>query len=250
MGARRVEHVMGTAVVADIRDDGAWEVALDGLFEWLRFVDATFSTYREDSQISRLNRGELRPGDAHPDVGEVLARCAELREQTAGYFDAGATGDGVDPSGLVKGWSIERGARLLERAGCSNFAVNAGGDIVVRGGALPEEAWRVGIQHPTRPGAVSTLLAVSDLAIATSGDYERGGHVLDPFTRRPARGLLSVTLVGPDLGTGDAYATAAFAMGARGPHWTARLPRGYEAMSILVDGTVLATPGFGALEAG
>ncbi|HEY1366743.1 MAG TPA: FAD:protein FMN transferase [Gaiellaceae bacterium] len=73
----------------------------------------------------------------------------------------------------------------------------------------------------------------------------RGEHVLDPHTRRPPRGVLSVTITGPDLATADAYATAAFAMGAAGPHWTARL-RGYEAMTILSDERVLSTPGFPA----
>ena len=76
----------------------------------------------------------------------------------------------------------------------------------------------------------------------------RGRHVVDPHMRRPPSGVLSVTITGPDLATADAYATAAFAMGAeRGPHWTARL-RGYEAMTILADGRVLSTPGFPGTE--
>jgi len=238
---------MGTAIVVDVRDD-VDECVLDELFECLRFVDATFSTYREDSEISRLGRGELDCADAHADVREVLARCEALRDETAGYFDAEAAG-ALDPSGLVKGWSIDRAAAILDRAGCANYAINAGGDVVVHGGALPEPHWRVGIQHPLRPDAVAAVLDLSQQAVATSGAYERGGHVLDPFTRRPAVGLLSVTVVGPELGTCDAYATAAFAMGARGPHWTARLPRGYEAMSVLADETVLETSGFGELGA-
>jgi len=103
--------------------------------------------------------------------------------------------------------------------------------------------WRVGIQHPLERGAVAKVIEATDLAVATSGAYARGDHVVDPHTRRPPAGVLSVKVTGPDLATADAYATAAFAMGAeRAPHWTARL-RGYEAMTILADGRVLSTPG-------
>jgi thiamine biosynthesis lipoprotein len=90
---------------------------------------------------------------------------------------------------------------------------------------------------------VAKVVVANDLAIATSGAYARGDHVLDPHTGQPPRGVLSVTITGPDLATADAYATAAFAMGLRGPAWTARL-RDYEAMTILADGRVLSTPGF------
>ena len=88
-----------------------------------------------------------------------------------------------------------------------------------------------------------------DLAVATSGAYERGAHIVDPRTGLPPRGVLSVTVAGRDLGTADAYATAAFAMGADGPAWTATL-RGYEALTILEDGRVLSTAGMAALRAG
>jgi FAD:protein FMN transferase len=246
-GTRRVEHVMGMPVVADVRDDDVDPSVLDEVFAWLHRVDAVFSTYREDSEISRLNRGELAPAGADPDVREVLARCEELREDTGGYFDARAASSGaLDPSGLVKGWSVDRAASILERAGVRNFALNAGGDMRLRGRAAPEWCWRVGIQHPLRNDGVARVIETGELAVATSGEYARGHHVLDPHTRRPPEGILSVTVTGPDLATADAYATAAFAMGAgRAPHWTARL-RGYEAMTILADGRVLMTPGFPA----
>ena len=242
-GVCRVEHIMGMPIVVDVRDDDADAGLLDAAFDWLRVVDATFSTYREDSEISRLNRGELMLEDAHPDVREVLTRCEELRVQTDGYFDVRFGGDEVDPSGFVKGWSIERAATILEEAGLRNFAFNAGGDLVLRGGELPDSVWRVGIQHPLALDGVAAVIEATDLAVATSGEYARGPHVLDPHTGRPPRDVLSVTITGPDLATADAYATAAFAMGAVGPHWTARL-RGYDAMTILVDERVLSTPGF------
>ncbi len=178
------------------------------VFAWLRWVDATFSTYRADSEIARLDRGEL--DDPHPAVREVLARCEELRVETGGYFDARAGGR-LDPSGYVKGWAVQRAASF----GRGRFLIDAGGDVVLRG------KWRVGIRHPHERDKLAAAITVSDCAVATSGAYERGPHILDPFTGRHATGLSSVTVVGSDLGTTDAYATAAFAAG--DPRWTANL---------------------------
>jgi thiamine biosynthesis lipoprotein len=241
-----VEHVMGMGVVVDVRDPTVERGAVDDVFDWLRFVDETFSTYKPESEICRLERGELSLAEANPHVGEVLERCEELREKTRGFFDARAAGS-LDPSGLVKGWAVDRAAGLLEDAGARNFALYAGGDLVVRGRPEPEKRWQVGIRHPHRADRVAAVVEAGDLAIATSGAYARGDHVVDPHTGEPPSGLLSVTIAGPELATADAYATAAFAMGARGPAWTAQLD-GYEAMSILAGETVLSTPGFPAVD--
>jgi thiamine biosynthesis lipoprotein len=234
-----VEQIMGMPIVVDVRDEHVPAGAVEQVFDWFRWVDAVFSTYKPDSQISRLNRGELTYADLHPDVMSVIGMSEELRGQTNGYFDMrAASPDAIDPSGLVKGWSVDRAAAMLDEAGVRSYAVNAGGDMRLRG------RWRVGIQHPLERGAVARVIDASDLAVATSGEYARGRHVLDPHTRRPPSGLLSVTITGPDLATADAYATAAFAMGASGAvQWIAQL-RGYDALTILADGRVLSTPGF------
>lgn len=237
MTERRVEHVMGIPVVVDVRDGDAGPDAIDEVFAWLRFVDAAFSTYRPDSDVCRLDRGELALADAHPLVREVLARCERLRGETGGYFDARAAGR-LDPSGLVKGWAVDRAAVLLSAAGARRFCVNAGGDVVVRGGP-----WRVGVQHPRCRDQLAAVLSLTDAAVATSGAYERGEHIVDPLTGRPPAGTLAVTVLGHDLATADAYATAAFAMGERGPAWTARL-RGCGAMTILAGDRVLCTERF------
>jgi len=232
----RVEHVMGMPVVVEARDGDV----PDEVFDWLHRVDETFSTYKDGSEISRLRRGELDEADASDDVRWVLRRCRELRDETAGYFDIDAVG--LDPSGYVKGWAVERAAAILDRAGSSDYAINAGGDIRTRG------RWRIGIQHPRESQAVAKVVEGDDLAIATSGAYERGEHVRDPHTGAAPAGILSVTVTGPDLATADAYATAAYAMGSRRAiDWTARL-RGYEALTILADGRVLSTPGFPSVD--
>jgi FAD:protein FMN transferase len=243
-GIRRVEQIMGLPVVVDVRDDDEAGPVLDQLFDWLRWVDATFSTFKEDSEISRINRGDLRREDAHPDVRQVLERCDRLGDETDGYFDMRTPNGAIDPAGLVKGWAIDRAAAILDDAGLHNYAVSGGGDMRVLGRAIPDLAWRVGIQHPLERQQVAAVVETTNLAIATSGAYARGDHVWNPHSGRAPRGILSVTIVGPELGTADAYATAAFAMGPeRAPHWTARL-RGYEAMTILADETVFKTGGF------
>jgi FAD:protein FMN transferase len=242
-GIRRVEQIMGMPIVVDVRDDVA-EQLVDELYDWFRTVDGRFSTWKDDSEISRVNRGELLVRECHPDVRWVLARCDELREETGGFFDARYASFGiVDPSGLVKGWSVDRGGELLEAGGIGNYSINAGGDIRLRGCALPDLCWRTGIEHPVEQDAVAAVVESNDLALATSGDYIRGRHVLDPHTGLPPTGILSVTIAGDDLGTADAYATAAFAMGGDAPGWVASL-RGYEAFLILADTTALSTAGF------
>jgi thiamine biosynthesis lipoprotein len=234
--------IMGMPIVVDVRDE-LERGTLDRMFDVLREADRIFSTYKADSDISRLNRGELTLEEAHPDVREVLARCEELRVITDGYFDVGRIGEGLDPSGLVKGWAVDRAGDLLELEGARNYSLNAGGDIRLRGAPLPNARWRIGIQHPSVRDRVAAVVEANDLGIATSGAYARGDHVRDPHTGRAPEGVRSVTIAGPELTTADAYATAAFAMGASGPEWTATLGL-YEAMTIMADDRVLLTPGF------
>jgi FAD:protein FMN transferase len=234
-GTARIEQVMGIPVGIEVRDD-IDPRALDRAFAHLRWVDATFSPYRPESAIN---------GEPTPDVRAVLERCEELRRRSDGWFDVRATGR-LDPSGFVKGWALEGAAAILADAGARNLCLHAGGDVLVRGERSPGRPWRVGIQHPLRRDRVAAVLAARDLAVATSGAYERGEHIVDPRTGRPPQGVLSVTVAGPDLGTADAYSTAAFAMGLDGPAWTATLS-GYAALTILADGRVLSTAGLDRL---
>jgi FAD:protein FMN transferase len=236
----RIEHVMGIPIGIEVRDR-VDDVAIDAAFAHLRWVDATFSTYLAGSEISRLDAGTLALADAAPAVRAVLERCAALTRATSGWFDVRATGR-LDPSGFVKGWAVDGAAAILGAAGARDFCVHAGGDLRVGAGG----AWRVGVQHPLRRDRVAAVLVARGLAVATSGAYERGRHIVDPHSGRPPAGVLSVTVVAPDLGTADAYATAAFAMGLDGPAWTATLP-GCDALTILTDGRVLSTAGVARL---
>lgn len=241
---RHVEHVMGTVFSFDVRSPRTPEitVALAEAVAWLHRVDRVFSTYREDSDVSRLARGEIGLADCDPDVADVLRRCDELERGTGGAFSARAAGR-LDPSGLVKGWAIERASTILHDAGARDHCVNGGGDIQLRGEAAPGEPWRIGLADPADPAALAAVVSGTDLAIATSGTAERGHHIVDPRTGRPAAALASLTLVGRHLTEIDALATAAFVMGGAAREWVSTRP-GVEAFAVAPGGTRWWTPGF------
>jgi len=246
----RVEPVMGTVVSIDVRDhepdEALLRTTLDAVIAWLHEVDARFSTYREDSEVRRISRGELSTDDAHPDVRQVLALCDEVSRLSGGVF-AAWRGGALDPSALVKGWSVERAALLLQGAGFGDFSIAAGGDVLVRGEAAPGEAWRVGIRHPEQADQVAAVLALRRGGVATTGLYERGGHIVDPRSGAVPSRLLSMTVVGPSLTYADAYSTAAFAMGADGVRWVAASAPGYDAYAITDERRAVWTPGLDAL---
>jgi FAD:protein FMN transferase len=245
---RHAEHVMGTVVSFDVpawtarEPDG--EPVLGQAVAWLHWVDATFSPYRDGSDVSRFGRGSLALADCAPELAEVLSACAAVSARSGGYFTA-RPGGRLDPSGYVKGWAIERAAAMLTAAGSAEHSVNGGGDVQCVGDHGPGQPWRVGIAHPLQPGALALVLAGRDFAIATSGVAERGAHIIDPHTGQPAAGLASITMVGAGLAVTDAYATAAFAMGPAARDWVESLD-GYEAFAITPGGATWQTPGFRA----
>lgn len=208
----------------------------------LHEVDATLSTWKPDSPISRLRRGELTEGDAPEMVREVLGECTTARELSGGWFDPWAMPGGVDPTGLVKGWAAERAAGVLRAAGVTAALVNAAGALVAIGESAPGHAWQVGVRDPRRPERLACVVPVR-AAIATSADYERPGQIRDPHERRAVTRLLSATVVGPDLGMADALATGLVAEGAAGLERIARIP-GYSAYAFDPAGVVRVTPRF------
>ncbi|MFJ4989808.1 FAD:protein FMN transferase [Streptomyces sp. NPDC088732] len=238
---------MGTVFSFDIRDRPTPTIhrALADAVRHLHTVDAVFSTYRHDSTVSKLARGEIRLADCPPEVHEVLSLCAQATRDTDGWFSAMAAGT-LDPSGMVKGWATENASRLLHAAGAHHTCVNGGGDIQIHGQAAPGTPWRIGIAHPLRRKELATVVtADGGLAVATSGIAERGAHIVNPHDGAPAAGLASVTVIGPRLTMTDAYATAAFARGEDSRPWLESLA-GYEAFAVLPDGRAWHTSGFNA----
>jgi thiamine biosynthesis lipoprotein len=240
---RRAERVIGTVVSLALPDGGARSPAADTAFAWLHEVDRRFSPFRPDSEVSRLIRGELAESGVSDDLREVLDLAEAVRVLSDGAFDIrGHRPDGrPDPTGLVKGWAIERAAAILAGGGIRRLALNAGGDVLVRGGRAAGVPWRIGVAHPDGP-ATALVLEADDLAVATSGRLERGEHIRDARSGEIApAALLSITIAGPSLARADGYATGAFAMGEAGVRWTVGLP-GYGAAAITADGRVVTTP--------
>jgi thiamine biosynthesis lipoprotein len=237
---------MGTVVSFDIRPGTAPRssvfLALAEARAVLRRADAVFSTWKPNSPMSRLRRGEIELADAPPEMAEVLHRCGIARAASGGWFDPWAMPGGVDPTGLVKGWATQKAMGVLVGAGVSAVMVSAGGDIAVSGQPEPGEPWRIGIQDPWNRLAVVAAAEVSG-AIATSGTYERGDHVLDPHTGRPASPVASVTVTGPELDLTDALATALLAGGNEALSHLAVLDC-YESLVVRHDRSLTWTPGF------
>ncbi len=224
---------MGTVVTVDIRAPFVEDAVIEAVVEWLHDVDRRFSPFRPESEVTRVGTGELAFQDASSDVQAMFTLADLVRDRSGGAFDPrGHRPDGrPDPTGIVKGWAVDEAAARLRLAGARNFQVVAGGDLVAAGEPMPGEPWRIGIRHPGRADATAAVLGVRDLAVATSGLYERGAHVVDPRTGAAPAGLRSLTVIGPTLAFADAYATAGFVMGEAGLAWVAAEP-GFGALAI------------------
>lgn len=238
----RTAPAMGTVVSIDVRAPFVSGAALDEAVAWFHEVDRRFSPFRPDSEVTRVGTGELAFEDASPDVRAMFSLADLMHDRTGGVFDPrGHRRDGRrDPTGVVKGWAVDEAVSRLRLSGARNFEVVAGGDLVVSGEPEPGHPWRIGIRHPDDAGAVAAILGVRDLAVATSGLYERGAHIVDPRTGEPPTALRSLTVVGPSLEFADAYATAAFVMGEEGISWAGR-QAGFGALGITADGRLVWT---------
>ncbi|MEH0110897.1 FAD:protein FMN transferase [Tersicoccus sp. MR15.9] len=231
-----VRQVMGLPVSVHVRaaDPARPDIdaAVDALFADLERADAVFSLWRQNSDLSRIRRGVLAEADADPWIAEVRDLTERAVDATEGLFTTDLTGPdgarGWDPTGVVKGWAVERAAAHLRAVPGIAFSINAGGDLVCGRGpasSLVDPHWRIGVEKPGAPGAFSTVVTVTEGALATSGTAARGDHIVDPRTGAPvAGGRTSVTVVGPDLTWADVWATACFvdphALGQAGPEWS------------------------------
>ena len=185
-----VEEVMGIPMSIHLRGagvDGAEAAdAVAAAFASLREMDRIFSTWRDDSEIMRLRRGELTIEACDPLVAEALDIGSEAARVTGGAFTMLLPGDAgdlvLDPTGLVKGWAVERAAALLADLPGVSACVNGAGDLaVVAHEDLPDEGpdaitWRIGIEDPTRPDPHRR---------GRHADPRRGGHLRHRCPRRP-----------------------------------------------------------------
>lgn len=240
------EEVMGTVVTIDLYGDPASadpavvRSLVASACDTLHEADAVFSTWRQDSPMSRLRRGELTPDAAPPVIGEVLEACEEARHRSSGWFDPWAMPGGLDPTGYVKGWATQRALSRLVGPGVRGAIVNAAGDVATSGSPAPGAAFRVGIVDPFDRLHLACVVEI-DGAIATSGAYERGEHLIDPRSGSPRAAVASASVCGPDLGLADAFATAVAVSGT--PELVTDV-EGFEAFVVDLDGGRRATPRF------
>ena len=244
----RIEQLWGTVVTVDVRDP-VDPTVLDGVFDWFHRVDEVFSTWRDDSEITRLGRGLLDLADVSSEVREVLELCDHLRAETWGAFEvnfaacggrraAVPTRRGALDAAAPSQHAGARSQRLPPAAGRSSPRVPGRRDPPDGPGA--GEPWCIGIQHPHERDAVADVVRVSDAGIATSGRYERGDHVIDPRTGTPATRLVAATVIHPELALADAYATALVALGSDSASWLREHPD-VAAMTVDTDGVVTLT---------
>ena len=267
-----------TAVHGDLPPD-AVQAALAAACRILHHCDALFSTWDPASPVSRFRRGEAALGQMPPEFTEVLRECRLAKEASGGWFDPWAMPGGFDPTGLVKGWATGRALEELRSAGLSGALINGGGDVAVFGSPADGHRWRVGIRHPWRADALACVIEVGQgpvteerglepsggsggspsragtggipgrlaaragiAAVATSGPYERGAHLIDPATGQPASRAASATVTGPSLALADALATGVAVGGDEALAVVAGLD-GYAAYLIRPDGSEADTGG-------
>lgn len=231
-------------VTIEIVDAQANQKIFDEVFDYFQYVDEKFSTYKDSSEIMRINAGELKPSDYSQDVKTILALAEEAKKETEGYFDINLQHNIIDPSGLVKGWTIYNAAKILESKDFKNFYIVAGGDIQVCGANSSSQKWHVGIKNPFNTKEIIKIVYVTNQGVATSGTYEQGQHIYNPLDRNSAiTDIVSLTVIGPNIYQADKFATAAFAMGMEGINFIEKL-EGYQGYLVDKNGMATKTSGF------
>lgn len=234
---------MGMPVTLEVVDPIAAEDIFPAVFAYFESIDEKFSTYKEQSEISRINRREIALEDISAEMQTIFELAERFRLNTNGYFDIRREGI-IDPSGLVKGWAIFNAAEMVRQAGFVNFYVEAGGDFEVSGKNSLGQDWQVGIRNPFTRDEIIKVLSISNRGVATSGTYVRGQHIYNPkAVHLPITEIVSMTVIGPDIFTADCFATASFAMGKEGIAFLETFPD-YEGYMVDANRRATFTSGF------
>lgn len=233
------EKIMGIAATIEVLDKISPQDT-DNILELLHKTDSLFSTYKKDSEITKLNTRAIKQEDLSPYVKKVLKLCEETKLWTNGYFDA-VYERHVDVSGLVTGWAVSEAATILLKKGYKNFYISVGNDLEIHG-FKNRQKWKVGIQNPVTL-AKPRILHLTDKAVSISGLTHQGLPIYNPVTKKAANTLSMVTVVAGNSLDADRLSTAAFAMGIRGLDFLMGC-EGVDAYVIERDGTERMTDGF------
>ena len=238
------EFIMRMPVSIEIIDNSARLQDIAKVFSYFREIDERFSTYKKTSEVEKINSGKLKKSAYSNEMKTIIALADKTTRETRGYFTTMIDGR-FDPSGIVKGYAIHEGAKILKQAGYEDFSVEIGGDIEVSGLNSQGKKWRAGIRNPFQTDEIVKVLHVTDRGVATSGTYLRGSHIYDPVRKRTATEIASITVIGPNICEADRFATAVFAMGEKGIEFIESL-QGFDAYMITKNKRAIFTSGFDA----
>lgn len=241
---RETRILMGMPITVDVCDASGGAI-VGIVFDYFEQVDRRFSTYRTDSEIAAINRGDIPVREWSAEMLEVLALAKQTKDETQGYFDIRKADGSLDPSGIVKGWAIRNAAGIVLGAGISDFFIEAGGDIQASGKNAFRKDWSVGIRNPFKPDEIIKVVYPRGHGVATSGTYVRGQHIYNPHgIGSSIQDIISLTVIGADVLEADRFATAAFAMGRDGIFFLEHTP-GLEGYVVDINGRATPTSGFG-----
>ncbi len=241
---KQEKRLMGMTIQIEITDPNVDEKIFDKVFSYFEEVDKRFSPFKEESELSKINRNEIKKDEWSNEMKEVFELSEKTKTETNGYFDILRPDGKYNPSGLVKGWAIWEAAKLIKKKGYKNFYVDAGGDIQTFGINNEKKPWEIGVRNPFNLGEIIKKISVRDIGVATSGTYIRGQHIYNP--KKPneeINDIVSLTVIGPNIYEADRFATAAFAMGSDGIYFIENLPN-FEGYMIDKNGIAKMTSGF------
>ncbi|MDE2030979.1 MAG: FAD:protein FMN transferase [Patescibacteria group bacterium] len=237
--------IMGMPITVEIVDLHVENQVLESVFNYFTYIDEKFSTYKETSEIMKINRGEINENDYSEDMKEIFQLAEKTKIETNNFFNIKKPDGSYDPSGIVKGWAIQKASDNLKNNGYNNFCLDAGGDIQTSGKNSKGEPWTIGIRNPLNTNEIIKIINnKNNKGIATSGTYIRGNHIYNPNNKDDILSeVLSLTVIGPNIYEADRFATAAFAMGKDGIYFIDKLV-GFEGYMIDTKGIATMTRGF------
>lgn len=240
---KQTKIIMDMPITVEVVDSSVKTKDIAKVFDYFTYIDEKFSTFKDTSEITKINKGMLAKSYYSQDMKKVLELCDKTKKETLGYFDIERNGR-LNPSGIVKGFAIDNAARLLKKMAFKNFYVDAGGDIQVSGKNKKGKAWRVGIRNPFNRNENIKIVSVNEEGVATSGTSIRGQHIYNPYKpEEEITDIVSLTVIGPNIYEADRFATAAFAMGEHGINFIENL-KSFEGYMIDRYGVVTMTTGF------
>jgi thiamine biosynthesis lipoprotein len=220
---------MGTVVTIEVVGHQAErEACVERAVGWFDRIERVCSRFDPASELRRLCARPRLAIEVSPILFETTRFAIALAEETGGAFDPTMGEYGavhvdaarhtitlerplsLDLGAIAKGFAVDMAAREL--AALDDYAIDAGGDLYLGGESAAGTPWCVGIRHPRRSALLRTIRA-TNVAVCTSGDYERGWHIVDARTNAAANDVVSVTTIAPLAMVADGFGTAVFALG-------------------------------------